>query len=111
MMPRRCARFGACTWRATSRFEWYGCLVTGLDALTGLPEYRNGSLLLDAGVIVPRDPAMLARRHTPADTWVIEWRALTVSIFDRLAPRVRAELGVSEAQLPLARILKGGTVF
>ena len=29
----------------------------GLDALTGLPEYRNGGLPLDAGVIVPRDAA------------------------------------------------------
>ena len=36
-------------------FEWAGVQVHELDALTGLPEYRNGGLLLDAGVLVPRD--------------------------------------------------------
>ncbi|MGY0197327.1 URC4/urg3 family protein [Leptothrix sp. BB-4] len=89
--------------------EWAGCTVTGLDALTGLPEYRNGGLLLDGGVIVPRDPAALGRLHTPADPWVIEWRALTVALLDRLAPLVRAELGVSAEQLPLACMLEGGS--
>ena len=38
-------------------FEWAGVQVHEVDALTGLPEYRNGGLLLDAGVIVPRDAA------------------------------------------------------
>ncbi|RZS46792.1 URC4/urg3 family protein [Sphaerotilus mobilis] len=90
-------------------FEWAGIPVTGLDALTGLPEYRNGGLLLDAGVIVPRDPAMLTRPHLPADPWVIEWRALTVALLDELAPRVRAELGVNAEQLPLACMLEGGS--
>ncbi len=43
-------------------FEWAGVQVTGLDELTGLPEYRNGGLLLDGGVIAPRDAAFRARR-------------------------------------------------
>ena len=90
-------------------FEWAGVAVTGLDALTGLPEYRNGGLLLDAGVIVPRDATMLARPMTPDDPWIIEWRALTVALLDELAPLVRALLGVTESVLPLARILEGGT--
>lgn len=90
-------------------FEWAGVQVTGLDELTGLPEYRNGGLLLDAGVIVPRDPAFAARARTPADPWVVEWRALTVALLDELAPRVRAALGDGATQLPLACILEGGT--
>jgi hypothetical protein len=90
-------------------FEWAGLPVTGLDELTGLPEYRNGGLLLDAGVIVPRDPAWAATPRTPADAWVIEWRALTVALLDELAPLVRAELGVTAAQLPLACMLEGGS--
>jgi hypothetical protein len=40
---------------------------------------------------------------------VVEWRALTVMALDRLADAVRAELGVTAAQFPLARILEGGT--
>jgi hypothetical protein len=90
-------------------FEWAGVQVTGLDALTGLPEYRNGGLLLDAGVIVPKDAAFAERRFTPADPWVIEWRALTVALLDELAPLVRERLGLTAEALPLARILEGGT--
>ena len=90
-------------------FEWAGIQVTGLDELTGLPEYRNGGLLIDAGVIVPRDSGFAARPRTPADPWVVEWRALTVALLDELAPRVRAALGDGAAPLPLACILEGGT--
>jgi hypothetical protein len=90
-------------------FEWAGVQVSGLDELTGLPEYRNGGLLLDAGVIQPRDVAFAAKAHRPGDEWTIEWRALTVSLLDELAPRVRAALGVDATALPLARVLEGGT--
>lgn len=88
-------------------FEWAGVKVHGLDELTGLPEYRNGGLLLDAGVIVPRDAAFAAAPRTPADPWVIEWRALTVVLLDELLPRVRGLLGVPG--LPLACLLEGGS--
>jgi hypothetical protein len=90
-------------------FEWAGIEVTGLDELTGLPEYRNGGLLIDGGVIVPRDPAYASGPRLPSDPWVIEWRALTVTLLDELAPRVRAVLGDGAATLPLACILEGGT--
>jgi hypothetical protein len=88
-------------------FEWAGVQVLGLDELTALPEYRNGGLLLDAGVIVPRDAGFAEVERTPGDEWVVEWRALTVALIDELAPRVRERLG--DGQLPLARILEGGT--
>ncbi len=42
-----------------------GLRVTGLDGLTGLAEYRNGGLLLDCGVIVPRDEDLLAPSARP----------------------------------------------
>jgi hypothetical protein len=90
-------------------FEWAGVTVDALDALTALPEYRNGGLLLDAGVIVPRDARLMERIWKPADTLVVEWRALTVSLLDELAPRVRERLGFSAEQMPLARVLEGGT--
>ncbi|HEY2977484.1 MAG TPA: URC4/urg3 family protein [Burkholderiaceae bacterium] len=90
-------------------FEWAGVQVHDVDALTGLPEYRNGGLLLDAGVIVPRDTSFAQHAIKPGDAWTIEWRALTVSLLDELAPRVRRLLGVDEAGFPLARLLEGGT--
>ena len=88
---------------------WAGVKVTGLDALTGLPEYRNGGLLLDGGVIVPRDPRLLQKRWKVSDEFIIEWRALTVSLIDELAPLVRARLGKTAEDMPLACILEGGT--
>ena len=97
------------TYSLLEPFEWAGVAVSGLDALTGLPEYRNGGLLLDAGVIVPRDAGFASRRYTPADPWVIEWRALTVALLDRVAPLVRERLGVSAQQMPLACVLEAGT--
>ncbi|MGH6913261.1 MAG: DUF1688 family protein, partial [Geminicoccales bacterium] len=86
-----------------------GIEVTDLDQLTALAEYRNGGLLIDLGVLVPRHPGVLAERHDGASEVVVEWRALTVALLDRLAERVRAKLGRSAAELPLARILEGGT--
>jgi hypothetical protein len=73
--------------------QWAGVQVTGLDALTGLPEYRNGGLLLDAGVIVPRSPRLLARTWKPGDEFIIEWRALTVALLDEVAVLVREQAG------------------
>jgi len=95
------------TYSLVEPFEWAGVHVSGLDELTGLPEYRNGGLLLDAGVIVPRDAGFATRTYTPGDEWVIEWRALTVALLDELAPLVRSALGAPE--LPLACLLEGGT--
>jgi len=94
------------TYSLLEPFEWAGVTVTGLGALTGLPEYRNGGLLLDTGVLRLRDPETAARTWSVADELVVEWRALTVALLDELVPLVRARLGVD---LPLACILEGGT--
>lgn len=97
------------TYSLLEPFEWAGVQVHELDALTALPEYRNGGLLLDAGVVVPRDAAFAEHAVRPGDAWTIEWRALTVSLLDELAPRVRRLLAVDDAGFPLARMLEGGT--
>lgn len=89
--------------------EEAGTPILALDALTGLPEYRNGGLLLDLGLLALRDPA-LARQALPVDhVAIVEWRALTVALLDRLADAVRQRLGRDAAALPLARVLEGGT--
>ncbi len=97
------------TYSLIEPLQWAGVTLTGLDALTALPEYRNGGLLLDTGVIKPRNAAWLARTHKPGDEGIIEWRALTVTLMDELATRVRQRLGKTAAELPLPCILEGGT--
>jgi len=97
------------TYSLLEPFEWAGVPVHGLDALTGLPEYRNGGLLLDAGVLQPQNPAWVTHAWQPGDELVVEWRALTVALLDELAPRVRKPLGLTVAQMPLACVLEGGT--
>jgi len=88
-------------------FEESGVAVTGADALTALPEYRNGGLLIDTGVLALADPAAARGPHAVGSELVVEWRALTVALIDELAPRVRALLG--RPDLPLACVLEGGT--
>jgi len=89
--------------------QWAGLKVTDIDGLTGLAEYRNGGLFIDTGVLQPRDPAAATREHTVDSELVVEWRALTVALLDRLADIVRARLGLDRRSLPLAKILQGGT--
>lgn len=62
-----------------------GIAVTDLDALTGLAEYRNGGLFLDTGVLALKDPAATAVAHAPESALIVEWRALTVALLDRVA--------------------------
>ncbi len=86
-----------------------GVTVTDIDGLTGLAEYRNGGLFVDAGVLSLRDPADAAREHDVGSSLVVEWRALTVALLDRLAADLRQQLGLDAKSLPLAKVLQGGT--
>jgi len=99
-------------WMAYSLIEplqWAGLRVTDIDGLTGLPEYRNGGLFLDGGAIALKDPAAAEVAHEPGSALVVEWRALTVALLDEIAPHIRRGLGMTAEQLPLAKILEGGT--
>lgn len=99
-------------WLSYSLIEplrWGGIDVTDVDGLTGLPEYRNGGLLIDAGVIEPVQPALLSQRLDVKSEAVVEWRALTVFLLDRIADEVRIRLGKNRNDLPLCSILQGGT--
>ena len=97
------------TYSLLEPFAWAGVNVRGLDALTGLPEYRNGGLLFDTGVLVLKDPALAAEVWRPGDELIVEWRALTVALLDEVAAQTRMELKLDEQHLPLARVLEGGT--
>ncbi|KAF9164590.1 hypothetical protein BGX21_009923 [Mortierella sp. AD011] len=95
--------------------------------LTGLPEYRNGGLLVDLGFMTlkpkeeerglanykhnalkPGQPAVeVVPTFEPSDPVIIEWRAMTVATLDRVAVEVRKQLNLPN--LTLAQVLQGGT--
>ncbi|EPQ28768.1 uncharacterized protein PFL1_03571 [Pseudozyma flocculosa PF-1] len=96
------------------------------DDQTGLPEYRNGGLFVDLGVLVPKDSLLAASQPTPVsrDEWesatalprlepqhpaIVEWRAMTVILLDRTAEGIRTKLGLSKDQLNLKQVLESAT--
>lgn len=82
-----------------------GIDVVDVDGLTGLAEYRNGGLFVDGGALHPRQEST---EPLPVDhPMIVEWRAATVTLLDRLAPLIREKLGAPD--MPLASILEGGT--
>ncbi|OGM45252.1 conserved fungal protein [Aspergillus bombycis] len=102
----------------------------GSELLTGLPEYRNGGLLIDMGLLTLKEAD--AQRGIAAykenaqikgqpnvevvplfstdDDVVVEWRAVTVGFLDELLVAVNSQLGlVGEDQLTLAQMLEAGS--
>ncbi|KAL4805946.1 DUF1688-domain-containing protein [Aspergillus unguis] len=102
----------------------------GSELLTGLPEYRNGGLLIDLGLLTLKqadlergvaaykDNAQIKGQpsvevvplFSTDDPVVVEWRALTVGFLDDLLEEVNGQLGLlGEDQLTLAQMLEAGT--
>jgi hypothetical protein len=96
----------------------------GAELMTGLPEYRNGGLLVDTGLLTLKDADAKAGLETyhrvtpakkavevvptfePSDDVVVEWRAVTVGFLDELLAAVNRGLGT---ELTLAQMLEAGT--
>jgi hypothetical protein len=97
------------TYSLIEPIEAAGVAICDVGGLTGLPEYRNGGLFLDAGVLVPKAAEALSKEYNPGDELIVEWRALTVALLDAVAPLVCERLGKSPAEFPLAKVLEGGT--
>lgn len=102
----------------------------GADLLTGLPEYRNGGLFIDTGLLTlkPEDakrglaqyqrnaqnkgqPSMeVVPLFTADDDVIVEWRAVTVGLLDELLVEVNSLLGLSgPSKLSLAQMLEAGS--
>ncbi|THY36863.1 DUF1688-domain-containing protein [Aureobasidium pullulans] len=93
-----------------------------LDILTGLPEYRNGGLFVDMGVLVLK-PKILVEglkasgkslpQYDATGDVIVEWRAMTVVLLDVVADMVNEKLtqklGKDTRPLTLAQILEAGT--
>ena len=60
--------------------EAAGIRVVDIDGLTGLPEYRNGGLFVDMGVLSLRDVS--GRAQNVSDPAIVAWRSLTVALLD-----------------------------
>jgi hypothetical protein len=86
-----------------------GVEVVQPDELTGLAEYRNGGLFYDTHVLLPKHDAVTRDVHLPGSELVVEWRALTVALLDRLAQGLRERTGLDAERLPLGKVLEGGS--
>ena len=112
------SRFGLIAFHKLSQWMTYslveplleaGINVTGIEGLTGLPEYRNGGLLLDSGVLSFKNPGDKEQVWGPESDLIIEWRALTVFLLDKIGSEVQSRLGRTPQDFPLAKVLEGGT--
>jgi hypothetical protein len=86
-----------------------GIDVIDVHELTSLAEYRNGGLLIDFGVLIPKCNEIIENTHKPSDEVIVEWRALTVSLMDILAKKLRETFDLNQDTLPMVNILEGGT--
>ncbi|MBU6953817.1 DUF1688 family protein [Hahella sp. HN01] len=93
----------------TEAWRISGMEVIEDDTLTALAEYRNGGLLLDMGVLAPKDPAFAATEYEPGAPEVVELRAMTVAVVDQLAARLNTQLRERGVALTMSQILEGGT--
>ena len=97
------------TYSLIEPIEQAGFKVTGVNLLTGLAEYRNGGLLMDAGLISLKNPEHLKMSWAPDSDLIIEWRALTIYFLEQIGEKVQKALGKSADEFPLAKVLEGGT--
>ncbi|GMG09648.1 unnamed protein product [Aspergillus oryzae] len=87
------------------------------EIATGLPEYRNGGLFVDLGVLTLKKESLqrgLANSGSALPAFgatsdeIVEWRALTVALLDKLHLALRGtELG--KEKLSLAQVLESGS--
>jgi Protein of unknown function (DUF1688) len=103
---------------------------SGVELMTGLPEYRNGGLLVDTGLLTLKiadmerglitykknaeltgQPSMeVIPTFEASDDVIVEWRALTVGFLDLLLDAVNKGLQLSgESRLSLAQMLEAGS--
>ncbi|KAJ5686432.1 hypothetical protein N7536_009051 [Penicillium majusculum] len=83
---------------------------------TGLPEYRNGGMLVDMGVLELKPESLqrglnLSGGSLPSfgagDDEIVEWRAMTVALLDVLHTKILARL--DGVQLSLPQVLEAGS--
>ncbi|KAH7123483.1 hypothetical protein B0J13DRAFT_455455 [Dactylonectria estremocensis] len=85
---------------------------------TGLPEYRNGGLFVDLKVLTLKEAVLAEGRETSgedlpgydaASDVIVEWRAMTVALLDKLHGVVSAKLAEEGVTLTMAQMLEAGS--
>ncbi|KAI0127986.1 hypothetical protein BJ170DRAFT_627983 [Xylariales sp. AK1849] len=85
---------------------------------TGLPEYRNGGLFVDMGVLQLKPEALkqgLASSKSDLPSFsatsdvIIEWRAMTVALLDELHGIINKRFAGQGVNLTMAQVLEAGT--
>ena len=90
--------------------ELFGFNFTDMANMTALAEYRNGGLLIDTGIIIPKDVTSLDKVFNVGAELIVEWRALTICIIDVIYDKVREHYASkNNVNLTMSQILEGGT--
>ena len=94
-------------------FEWQNA-----DRGTGLPEYRNGGLFVDLGVLQLKEDTLKKGRQSSKQDLpsfsatgdvIVEWRAMTVALLDKLHGLVNNHFSSQGVTLSMAQMLEAGT--
>lgn len=98
------------TYSLLEPLENFGITVVDKTKLTGLPEYRNGGLLVDMDVLRVITMPPIQETLDISSELVVEWRALTISILDKLKPIVETCLAIDQPiDLSMGQFLQGGS--
>lgn len=89
-------------------FAWAGFEVADLELLTAPADDTHASVFTKSGVLKIKDGPQTPMEDSVRDR-MVEIRAATLALTDRLADLLRRELDVPAEQLPLTCILEGGT--
>lgn len=89
-----------------------------LEHATALPEYRNGGIFVDLGVLVLKDETLKEGLESSKEKLpsfgassdpIVEWRSLTVSLSDVLLKLLNERFASQNVRLSLPQMLEAGT--
>jgi hypothetical protein len=95
-----------------------GYTWTNAELGTGLPEYRNGGLFYDLGVLslkeeILEDGKKASGEELPAydaaSDVIVEWRAMTVALLDELHSIIGTTFAKEGVTLTMAQMLEAGS--
>lgn len=84
---------------------WAGREVDGIEMLPPAADRILAELMIDSGLLTPREPVTVLALDSPAVTL---WRALSVALTDRLVTELRRNAGRDGKTMPLPAIVEGG---
>jgi hypothetical protein len=85
---------------------------------TGLPEYRNGGLFVDLGVLTLKPEALERGQRASGQELpmfkdsgdeIVEWRALTVALLDEVYGIIKKDMDEQGVEFSMAQMLEAGS--